>query len=287
MNGRMTFYLSIIISAAALASFRWPVNNGIITSTFCESRWDHFHDGVDITSIDGSVYPVESGTLVFYWDKALFPLDNYPGGGNYKILEHRDGIYSIYMHLENGMSAKKIYTDEDSLGLMGNTGHSGSRHLHFSIIKPRDRASINPMKILPAFPDVQSPVISDIAFPIGEKQVIVRDGSSIRLTKHYPLLIKITDAMTGRERLGIYKLSVTVNGKKMLEQEFGSISYAGGRLDVGGKGFGNLFDSGGYYKVEGVRYAEGENVISVTASDFAGNRTEKEYRFNVNLDMQH
>ena len=77
--------------AMSFVSFRWPVNNGTVTSTFCESRWDHFHDGMDMTSIDGKVYPVESGTLLFYWDKTLFPLDNYPGGGNYKILEHRNG----------------------------------------------------------------------------------------------------------------------------------------------------------------------------------------------------
>ncbi|MBN2160850.1 MAG: M23 family metallopeptidase [Spirochaetes bacterium] len=286
MNRRISFYISIFLTAAMLASFRWPMNNGIITSSFCESRWDHFHDGIDMTSIDGKVFPVEAGTLVFYWDKSLFPLDNYPGGGNYKILAHRDGLYSIYMHLENGMSSKKIYTIEDSLGFMGNTGHSFSRHLHFSIIKPRERTSINPMKLLPAFPDMRPPVISDIAFPIGGKQVIVRDNSNIRLTQHYPLLVKITDSIAGRESLGIYRLSVTVNGKKAPGREFDAISFTRGRLDVGGKGFENLFDPAGYYRVEGVTYSEGENVISVVASDFAGNRIEKEFRFNARLDMQ-
>jgi hypothetical protein len=231
------------------------------------------------------VYPVESGTLLFYWDKALFPLDNYPGGGNYKILEHHNGVYSIYMHLENGISSKQSYTKQDSLGMMGNTGHSISKHVHFSIMQYLRRVSVNPLKVLPAWNDTKAPVISDIAFHIGEKLIIVKDRANIRLTRHYPLLVKINDAMSGRENLGVYRLSVVFNGKKVLNEEFGAISISMGRLTVNGKKFERLFDNKGYYKIEGLSYAEGENVVKVTASDFAGNTAEKEFTFNVKLDI--
>jgi hypothetical protein len=273
------------VMALSIISFRWPINNGTITSTFGESRWDHFHDGMDITSADDKVYPVEPGTLLFYWDKTLFPLENYPGGGNYKVLEHRNGMYSIYMHLENGVSSQKIYTAGDMLGMMGNTGHSMSKHLHFSLLYPAKRASTNPLKLLPAIPDLKAPVIGDIAFHIGEKYVIVRDKSNIRLTRHYPLLIKITDSMAGRENLGIYRLVVDCNGKKAIDSEFGAISFSKGKLVMGGKGYHALFDSKGYYKVEGLTYLEGENVLKITAYDFAGNKSEREFSFNVKLDL--
>ena len=62
-------------------------------------------------------------------------------------------------------------------------------------------------------------------------------------------------------------------------KEFDSISFANGRLNVGGKGFDDLFDNKGYYKIEGLTYAEGENIVKVTASDYAGNQTEREYYF--------
>ncbi len=285
MKSRLIPCVLLVIMALSFVSFRWPVNSGTITSTFCESRWDHFHDGMDMTSLDDSVYPVEQGTLLFYWDKAMFPLDNYPGGGNYKILEHRNGFYSIYMHLENGVSAKKTYTEKDTVGLMGNTGHSMAKHIHFSMLQYSRRMSVNPLKILPACEDTKAPVISDIAFHIGEKYIIVRDKSNIRLTRHYPLLVKINDAMAGRENLGVYRIHVVFNGKKVLDKEFGSLSLSKGRMNVGGGKYESLFDRKGYYKVDGLTYAEGENVVRVTASDFAGNTTEREYTFNVKLDI--
>jgi hypothetical protein len=285
MKPRIAAHLSMIVMAISFVSFRWPVNNGTITSTFGESRWDHFHDGIDITSADDKVYPVESGTLLFYWDKAIFPLENYPGGGNYKVLEHRNGMFSIYMHLENGISSQKMYTSSDMVGMMGNTGHSGSKHLHFSMLYPAKRVSINPMKLMPAKPDTKAPVISDIAFHIGDKYIIVRDKSNIRLTRHYPLLIKITDSMVGRENLGIYHLALVFNGKKVAEREFKAISFSKGKLVVGGKGFDSLFDKKGYYKIEGLTYVDGENVLKITASDFAGNKSEREFAFNVKLDI--
>jgi hypothetical protein len=285
MNHRAVLHISLIIIALSFASFRWPVGSGTITSTFCESRWDHFHDGIDITSFDGKVYPVEPGTLLYYWDKTLFPLDNYPGGGNYKILAHRNGLYSVYMHLENGMSSKKIYIAEDTVGIMGDTGHSGAKHVHFSIGNAAASTSMNPLKLLPPHDDTRPPIISEMAFHIGDKYVIVRDKANIRLTKHYPLLLKVTDSMQGRESLGIYKMSVLFNGRKVYDKEFASLSSSKGAFSVQGKGFDSLFDRKGYYKVEGLVYAEGENVVHVTAADFSGNTTEAEFTFVVHLDM--
>ncbi len=285
MNQKIIVYISLLFMAASFVSFRWPLTGGTVTSTYGESRWDHFHDGMDMISADGAVFPVDAGSLVFYWDKAIFPLDNYPGGGNYKILEHRNGIYSIYMHLENGLTAKKKYAPGELLGIMGNTGHSVQRHLHFNLLEPAKRRSMNPLIVLPPLKDTSAPVISDIAFHIGDALIIVRDRSNIRLTRHYPLLVKITDSMEGRQNLGIYRLEAAFNGKTVLMKEFSGISFAGGRLTVGGKGFDELFDGKGYYKLEGMTYVEGENILKVTASDFAGNQAGREYFFNVKLDM--
>ena len=52
-----------------------------------------------------------------------------------------------------------------------------------------------------------------------------------------------------------------------------------------GKEFDSLFDKKGYYKIEGLIYAEGENIVHVTASIMPATTAEEEYTFNVNLDM--
>jgi hypothetical protein len=285
MRPKIELYALLIIAAFSLISFRWPVEHGRVTSTFCESRWDHFHDGIDIVSAETRVYPVESGTLLFYWDKALFPLENYPGGGNYKILKHRNGLYSIYMHLESGSPFRTVYTDRDPLGTMGDTGHSLNRHLHFSILNIKERSSINPYTMLPPLPDKMPPEIREIAFKIGDKYVIVRNGANLRLTRNYPLLVRIVDSASGRENLGIYRLTVDFNGRKVLDYKCDILVFSNGRLNVGGRGFDDIFDRKGYYKIEGLVYAEGKNEFRISASDYAGNQTVKEYEFNIKLDM--
>ena len=284
MPRKMTSFLIVSI-ALSMTSFRWPVNDGTITSTFCESRWDHFHDGIDMVSAGDSVYPVEPGKLLFYWDRAIFPLDNYPGGGNFKVLEHRNGIVSIYMHLQNGVPEKKNYASNEPIGLMGDTGHSMKKHIHFTLLESNRKTSRNPFLRLPRIEDARAPDILEIAFHIGDKYVIVRDSSSIRLTRHYPLLIKIIDSMKGRENLGIYKLSVSVNGRKVLDDVFNELTISRGKPRVGGRSFETLFDRKGYYRAGGITYLEGENSVKITASDFAGNSSEKEFLFNVKLDM--
>lgn len=286
MRERIILYAAIVLIAAGLTSFRWPLVDGSITSSFGESRWDHFHDGVDMVSRDLKVYPVEAGALLFCWDRALFPLENYPGGGNYSIIEHRNGLCSIYMHLENGLPRKGVYSDRDPVGIMGDTGHSFSRHIHFSLVRPVEGVSLNPLTLLPSLDDTTPPKIDEIAFRIGEKIVIVRDGADIRLTRHYPLLVKISDAVSGKGTMGVYRLSAVHNGRQAMDVEFRSIDLSPGGPAVRGMDFHRLFDSNGYYKVGNVVYAEGENNFLIAATDYAGNRTEKEFRFNVKLDLQ-
>lgn len=77
---RLTLYLSILVFALMSLSFRWPVDAGRITSSFGESRGDHFHDGIDMVCPDDKIYPVDSGKLVYYRDETIFPLDVVPGG---------------------------------------------------------------------------------------------------------------------------------------------------------------------------------------------------------------
>ncbi len=285
MRERCIMYAAILCSAAIMASFRWPLVDGSITSTFGESRWDHFHDGIDMVSGDPKVFPVEAGALLFFWDRAIFPLENYPGGGNYSILEHRNGLCSIYMHLENGLPRKSIFTNGDPVGIMGNTGHSFARHIHFSIVRPAEGVSVNPMTLLPAMEDGAPPRIDEIAFRIGEKIVIVRDGADIRLTRHYPLLVKISDSVSGKGAMGVFRLSASHNGKKVTEVEFRDIARSPRGARVSGMGFNRLFDRDGYYKIENIVYAEGVNRVEISASDYAGNRADKAFAFNVKLDM--
>ncbi len=286
MTDRILITLSLILLALTNLSFSWPLRNASVTSTFGESRWDHFHDGLDMISESGKIYPVEQGSLLYFWDKAAFPLEEYPCIGNFKVLGHDGGKFSFYIHLDDGHVQKKSYGKDDSLGLVGNTGRSYGRHLHLAIFDSKNRSSVNPLMELPGIADRKEPRIGEMLIKIGDKYITLKNNAQIRLTQHFPLLIKVEDSIRGSERLGVYRLTVYANEKKMADYDFSRVVPSEKGFRISGADYEGIYDQMGYYKVDGIRYQQGKNEFRVIASDFAGNTSEKIYTLNVNLDMK-
>ena len=69
--------------------------------------------------------------------------------GNYVAINHNDGTYSIYMHLRPaGVKTSGFVQRGETIGYIGNTGHSYGPHLHFQIYtNPNNRngSTLNPM----------------------------------------------------------------------------------------------------------------------------------------------
>jgi hypothetical protein len=238
-----------------------------------------------MVSSDMRVYPVAEGRLIYFWDKSLFPLDSYPGGGNFVVLEHANGLYSLYMHLSDGFTLQASYTEKTPLGISGNSGHSLGAHLHFSLLRISDRTSINPFLYLPEYEDHSAPIISGLYIRVGDRYFAIKEKSDIRLTQHYPLLIEISDSLTAREKLGIFKLSVYMNNKKVIEVDFSQIGISKKGLTLSDYTFHDLYDEKGYYKVKNVSYINGQNTVKIVAHDYYGNSSVKEISFNVKLEI--
>lgn len=105
----------------------WPVV-GSITGTFGEDRGDHMHSGLDIAAPQGRpVKAAASGTVA--------ATTGWQGGyGNAIDLDHSDKLSTKYAHLS------KILVDDgeavrqgQTIGEVGNTGHSFGAHLHFEV----------------------------------------------------------------------------------------------------------------------------------------------------------
>lgn len=281
-----TLLVSIIILTLSNLSFRWPVDNARLTSTFGESRADHFHDGIDMISDSDKVFPVNKGKLVFTWNKSMFPVHNYWGGGNFKIIRHEGNMLSVYMHLQDGDDLKNQYEPDDIIGYVGNTGHSYGKHIHFSLLDNVKRESVNPFTLLPRYDDSQSPQILNFYVKVGDRHILLRENSSIRLTRHYPLLVEIRDTVTGKENMGIYRIKAAFNGKDVLDSQYNLLGYSEKGLTLNNRTFSEITDEKGYYMISGITFIEGVNSVTVTASDFNGNTTERNFSLDVHLDIQ-
>ncbi|MCL2026292.1 MAG: M23 family metallopeptidase [Leptospirales bacterium] len=276
--------ISFLLLVFTLVSFRWPVENGRLTSTFGESRADHFHDGIDLIAPDDKIFPIAGGELLYFWDKSFFPLDNEPGGGNFAVMQHDDGICSVYMHLLVGTISPG--SEGGQLAMIGNSGHSYGKHLHLSLLKRKSRESINPLSVFSKYEDTEPPSINAFFIKVGEKYIQIRDNASIRLTRHYPLLVEIRDTVSGNERLGIYSLEAVFNGKQALSIKFDTIKFSEQGLTVADRVFLSVFDEKGYYVIDDLRHRQGENTLEITASDFNGNISRRVFTYSANLDME-
>lgn len=125
--------------------WQYPYKNGYTkTSDFGWRRsTDSYHKGVDLVGAGSKhIYPVDNGTVV--WVKSLNS-----GYGNHLLVNHGDGVWSLYAHLE------KIYVKDGQvvnkntiLGVEGSTGNSTGSHLHLEIRKSADGNQVDPVTFL-------------------------------------------------------------------------------------------------------------------------------------------
>ncbi|MBR5021015.1 MAG: RICIN domain-containing protein [Oscillospiraceae bacterium] len=113
-------------------------NSGNVKNHGCKSN---MYNGFDISGSSGdTIYAIESGTVV---DKG------YSSGsfGNYVIIQHANGLRSLYAHMKYASCVNKGDTVSrgQTIGYMGTTGNSTGNHLHFEVYNPNNHSQvINP-----------------------------------------------------------------------------------------------------------------------------------------------
>ena len=120
--------------------FRFPVNEGKITSLFGAPRSNGPHLGLDIANPRGTpVYAAASGTVTAKTRGLTY--------GLYISIEHADGYSTRYAHLNSFASNVRVggkIVRGQLIGYVGNTGRSTGSHLHWEV--RRYGQALNPLK---------------------------------------------------------------------------------------------------------------------------------------------
>lgn len=102
-----------------------PIAGGVKTQGI------HGYNGIDIGApIGTSVFAADSGVVTLVRGG-----DGWNGGyGNYIVIKHKNGVQTLYAHLDKILVNKGESVDKgDLIGKSGNTGRSTGPHLHFEV----------------------------------------------------------------------------------------------------------------------------------------------------------
>ena len=103
------------------------------------------HNGIDIKALQGERVLSPNGGRVVLVDELFF-------GGKTVILDHGQGLYSFYMHLDKiAVPMNRDVRKGDVIGTVGATGRATGPHLHWGVCLNGDR--VDPLSLMEAATD--------------------------------------------------------------------------------------------------------------------------------------
>ncbi len=88
---------------------------------------EKFHNGIDLAAPGGS-------PILAAYDGKVVAADYSGSMGNYIMIDHGDGLYTIYMHASALYVSKGTWVSKgQKIAAVGSTGRSTGNHLHFSV----------------------------------------------------------------------------------------------------------------------------------------------------------
>ncbi|WP_261166458.1 M23 family metallopeptidase [Microbacterium sp. Marseille-Q6965] len=126
----------------AAMGWTWPVAMGTITDTF--GTRGGAHAGIDIAAAEGTPARAAAPGIVVASEESA------PGYGVMVVIEHADGVRTLYAHLVSGSRAVRVgdwVEPGEIVGAVGNTGRSFGPHLHFEVRVAG--AAVDPFGYLP------------------------------------------------------------------------------------------------------------------------------------------
>jgi len=282
---------SVIILLGALISatlsgavFEWPVARVLLTASFGETRVDHFHNGIDMGGDSQRVVPIAPGEIVYYFDEGEHPLYRESGVGNFMVLQHTNAMRSHYYHMRKASvaNARAALGHNETIGLSGNSGRSFGAHLHLSVSD--DKGYVNPLLLLPDYPDHRAPEIASVLFGIDGRAITVPADYRVSGLDIFTIMARAWDTHEEIRAIGVlapYQISFSLDGNVLKTIAFDRLINKSGRLLLtDGSGFAETWSSEGFLMGGDLRNLNGQHTISILAADIAGNTASRSVNVN-------
>ncbi len=276
---RAGFSFLLILFLYPLFGFQWPAEDVVLVSTFGESKFNSYLKGIDLAGVSQDIHPVAPGELVFYNNQGESRMDLSSGLGTYAIYQHKNGIRTLYGHLEKDSvnPGEKNVNENDSIGRMGSSGNAVETSLHLQVIDTEFEKYINPLLSFPLLEDESIPKIENV-YLISEKGESALNSESVIHSGIFGISAEIYDLS---ENTGYYcpvapfSISLYINGENLANFNFESIREDKGEIIMEGASDGISYKS--FYRDQREYFLgefelnQGDAIIEISVKDFSGN----------------
>lgn len=161
LNNQKKNTTNLVNKVPAISRWTWPTDKNYTITTYYSTS----HRAIDIYSYSGNgsgIYAANNGTVSMVKGGCrVGNLSCNGSGGNYVVINHNNGYYTVYMHLKTiAVRTGQNVSAGQVIGTMGNTGnvipvptanapYLGT-HLHFAVYKGepfKGGTTINPMNL--------------------------------------------------------------------------------------------------------------------------------------------
>ena len=281
------FLICFFLNSVFLFSLQWPVEKPVVKSNFGEKSGSYYNTGIDIISQNPDVLAVDNGEIVYYQEENQFSA--LPSGlGNFIVIEHERLIRTTYAHLDNNFAGKEkvTVTAGEAIGKIGDSGSSNGRYLHFELADREFGELVNPLILLPGINDKSKPVIKEVFLKnsVGIQYRTLENGGEIKAGK-YDLSVIVYDISENMKyfcQIAPYRIKVYINGEESLSIVYNAIKKSGNYLVLSSNNRNvkdyYIDDNNWQIYLGQFDFKPGATRIEISATDFKGNETTKEFK---------
>ena len=286
---KILFIVMLVIPVFFGYAFQWPVSDPVLVTSFGESKFGNFSKGIELQSGSDDVFPIDTGEVVFYRS------GDSGGGmpsplGNFAVVQHERGIYSIYAHLDKVYVPNYLFTAKDKIGTIGTTGLCEGKSLFLILLDGEFKQYINPLLSLPPLLDLKKPRIGHIYF-VGEntgdnKKIEVKEGLVLK-GGVYSIQVEIKDFNDNAgnyDPTAPFSISLYLNGENRKNIKFESLKLEDGNMVLQNSGdstYPKLYASPWVYKIGTFDLSPGDTRIELAVKDFEGNESSQIIKITV------
>ncbi len=268
---------------AGVAAWEWPLASFRIDAGFGQLRNGNVTTAVWLSAQEPAVQAAHPGEVIFTRVEGAAGKGSPHGYGNFVVLEHEDGLRSVYANMGAVSSMDDSTASQGAtLGTVGVSGFAYGDQLGFHLIDEELGQLVNPFLILPSLDDSQPPVIQGVFLQRGDDVIPVNRQTSIEAGTTFQVLVEAYDTVestSGTRRVPPKTVTVTLGEQQPRTISFDTMQYGDNRFRLAsGQPVDTLYLGQTRMRPGEVSIGTEPTSLIVRVEDFSGNRASAEYR---------